>query len=165
MLSYSWGMTSNKCGCEAQTPSLVPPIEASPLLIYSHFGRPDGGSETLAEQKVGRRVRDPRRTKGRTAGQRPSPNKRSDGGSETLVEQKVGRWGQRPSPNKHSEILYRIPTALPRNCRYNTYMEEQRVSFAFGNANYEDRRVTRDRVASCSLSMRRANRCFESLAG
>src|SRR5271157_4125100 len=123
MLSYSWGMTSNKCGCEAQTPSLVPPIEASPLLIYSHFGRPDGGSETLAEQKVGRRVRDPRRTKGRTAGQRPSPNKRSDGGSETLVEQKVGRRGQRPSPNKHSEILYRIPTALPRNCRYNTYIE------------------------------------------
>ncbi len=44
-------------------------------------------------------------------------------------------------------------------------IEEQRVSFAFGNANYEDRRVTRDRVASCSLSMRRANRCFESLAG
>src|SRR5208337_1855748 len=38
MLSYSWGMTSNKCGCEAQTPSLVPPIEASPPLIYSHFG-------------------------------------------------------------------------------------------------------------------------------
>src|SRR5271157_835562 len=43
MLSYSWGMTSNKCGCEAQTPSLVPPIEASPLLIYSHFGQPNGG--------------------------------------------------------------------------------------------------------------------------
>src|SRR5271157_3129079 len=42
MLSYSWGMTSNKRGCEAQTPSLVPPIEASPLLIYSHFGRPSG---------------------------------------------------------------------------------------------------------------------------
>src|SRR5271157_1993299 len=42
MLSYSWGMTSNKCGCEAQTPSLVPPIEASPLLINSHFGRPSG---------------------------------------------------------------------------------------------------------------------------
>ena len=29
-------MTSNKRGCEAHTPSLVPPIEASPLLIYSH---------------------------------------------------------------------------------------------------------------------------------
>jgi len=43
MLSYSWGMTSNKCGCEAQTPSLVPPIEASPPLIYSHFRRPNGG--------------------------------------------------------------------------------------------------------------------------
>src|SRR5271157_878179 len=42
MLSYSWGMTSNKCGCEAQTPSLVPPIEASPLFIYSHFGRLSG---------------------------------------------------------------------------------------------------------------------------
>ena len=42
--------------------------------------RSDGGSETLVEQKVGRRVRDPRRTKGRTAGQRPSSNKRSDGG-------------------------------------------------------------------------------------
>src|SRR5271157_5905300 len=42
MLSYSWGMTSNKCGCEAQTPSLVPPIEASPPLIYSHFGRRSG---------------------------------------------------------------------------------------------------------------------------
>src|SRR5208282_2953951 len=36
-------MTSNKRGCEAQTPSLVPPIEASPLLIYSHSGRPNGG--------------------------------------------------------------------------------------------------------------------------
>ena len=44
-------------------------------------------------------------------------------------------------------------------------IEEQRVSFAFGNANYEDRRVTPDRVASCSLSMCRANRCIESLAG
>src|SRR5208282_240050 len=43
MLSYSWGMTSNKCGCEAHTPSLVPPIEASPLLIYSHCGQPNGG--------------------------------------------------------------------------------------------------------------------------
>src|SRR5271157_6117491 len=42
MLSYSWGMTSNKRGCEAQTPSLVPPIEASPLLVYSHFGRRSG---------------------------------------------------------------------------------------------------------------------------
>jgi hypothetical protein len=31
--------------------------------------------------------------------------------------------------------------------------EEQRVSFAFGNANYEDRRVTRDRVARCSVSL------------
>src|SRR5271157_6104498 len=57
MLSYSWGMTSNKCGCEAQTPSLVPPIEASPLLIYSHFGRPNGGvgrpspNETNSQQK------------------------------------------------------------------------------------------------------------------
>src|SRR5271157_4497710 len=51
MLSYSWGMTSNKCGCEAQTPSLVPPIEASPLLIYSHFGPPvRWGLETLAER-------------------------------------------------------------------------------------------------------------------
>ncbi len=35
-------MTSNKRGCEAQTPSLVPPIEASPLLVYSHFGRRSG---------------------------------------------------------------------------------------------------------------------------
>src|SRR5271157_2186791 len=40
---YSWGMTSNKRGCEAQTPSLVPPIEASPLLLYSHCGQPNGG--------------------------------------------------------------------------------------------------------------------------
>ena len=38
-------MTSNKRGCEAHTPSLVPPIEASPLLIlfYSHCGRRYGG--------------------------------------------------------------------------------------------------------------------------
>src|SRR5271157_2931668 len=43
MLSYSWGMTSNKRGCEAHTPSLVPPIEASPLLIYSHCVRRYGG--------------------------------------------------------------------------------------------------------------------------
>src|SRR5208337_379176 len=63
MLSYSWGMTSNKCGCEAQTPSLVPPIEASPPLIYSHFGRPNGG--------VGR----PSPNEGPNGGVgRPSPN-------------------------------------------------------------------------------------------
>jgi hypothetical protein len=31
--------------------------------------------------------------------------------------------------------------------------DEQRISFAFGNANYEDRRVTRDRVARCSVSL------------
>src|SRR5271157_3853307 len=50
MLSYSWGMTSNKRGCEAQTPSLVPPIEASPLLLYSHYGRRGrAGQETLPE--------------------------------------------------------------------------------------------------------------------
>src|SRR5271157_805889 len=36
-------MTSNKRGCEAHTPSLAPPIEASPQLIDSHFGRPYGG--------------------------------------------------------------------------------------------------------------------------
>ena len=41
--------------------------------------------------------------------------------------------------------------------------EEQRVSFAFGNANYEDRRVTRDHVARCSMSLRRANQSFDSL--
>src|SRR5208282_5995480 len=76
MLSYSWGMTSNKRGCEAQTPSLVPPIEASPLLIYSHFGRPNGG--------VGR----PSPNEGPNGGVgRPSPNEGPNGG--------VGR----PSPN------------------------------------------------------------------
>src|SRR5208282_2448358 len=77
MLSYSWGMTSNKRGCEAQTPSLVPPIEASPLLIYSHFGRPNGG--------VGR----PSPNEGPNGGVgRPSPNEGPNGG--------VGR----PSPNE-----------------------------------------------------------------
>jgi len=34
-------------------------------------------------------------------------------------------------------------------------IEEQRISFAFGNANYEDRRVTREVVARASLSLRR----------
>src|SRR5208282_158906 len=76
MLSYSWGMTSNKRGCEAQTPSLVPPIEASPLLIYSHFGRPNGG--------VGRAS--PNEGPNGGVG-RPSPNEGPNGG--------VGR----PSPN------------------------------------------------------------------
>src|SRR5208337_3851750 len=39
-------------------PSLVPPIEASPQLIYSHYGRPSGGvsrrQETLPEPATGR---------------------------------------------------------------------------------------------------------------
>lgn len=34
-------------------------------------------------------------------------------------------------------------------------IEEQRISFAFGNTNYEDKRVTREVVARASLSLRR----------
>jgi hypothetical protein len=32
-------------------------------------------------------------------------------------------------------------------------IEEQRISFAFGNANYEDKRVTRADVTRASLSL------------
>ena len=42
-------------------------------------------------------------------------------------------------------------------------LEEQRVSFAFGNANYEDRRVTRDHVARSLISLRRARESCERL--
>src|SRR5208337_2752079 len=78
MLSYSWGMTSNKRGCEAQTPSLVPPIEASPLLIYSHSGRPNGGvwrPSPNEEPTAG--SGDPRRTRAERLGRETlaEPNK------------------------------------------------------------------------------------------
>src|SRR5208337_5666960 len=58
-------------------PSLVPPIEASPQLIYSHYGRPTGG--------VGRPSPNERPIGGVW---RPSPNERPTGGV----------W--RPSPNE-----------------------------------------------------------------
>lgn len=32
-------------------------------------------------------------------------------------------------------------------------VEEQRISFAYGNTHYEDDRVTRDQVVHCSLSL------------
>jgi hypothetical protein len=32
-------------------------------------------------------------------------------------------------------------------------MEDQRVSFAYGNTHYEDNRITRDQVARYSLSL------------
>jgi hypothetical protein len=32
-------------------------------------------------------------------------------------------------------------------------MEEQRISFAYGNTHYEDNRITRDQVARYSLSL------------
>ena len=32
-------------------------------------------------------------------------------------------------------------------------IEEQRISFAFGNTHYEDSRITRDQVARCSSSL------------
>jgi|GEM_PF-1180849 len=35
-------------------------------------------------------------------------------------------------------------------------IEEQRISFAFGNANYEDQRVTRQEVVRALQSLRRA---------
>ena len=44
-------MTSSKRGCEVSTPPLVPPIEASPQLIYSHFGPFQIGSR-FAEEKA-----------------------------------------------------------------------------------------------------------------
>jgi hypothetical protein len=31
-------------------------------------------------------------------------------------------------------------------------LAEQRISFAFGNANYEDERVTRETVVQCSIT-------------
>lgn len=37
-------------------------------------------------------------------------------------------------------------------------IEEQRVSFAYGNANYEDKRVTREAVVRASSSLRRGVR-------
>jgi hypothetical protein len=36
-------------------------------------------------------------------------------------------------------------------------LQEQRISFAYGNANYEDKRVTREEVVRSSLSMNRAH--------
>src|SRR5271157_1447267 len=94
MLSYSWGMTSNKRGCEAQTPSLVPPIEASPLLIYSHFGRPNGGVRRPSPNEVSRMAGsgDPRRTK--------SAERR---GQETLAERSRMAGSGDPRRTKSAE--------------------------------------------------------------
>src|SRR5271157_1824217 len=104
MLSYSWGMTSNKRGCEAQTPSLVPPIEASPLLIYSHSGRPNGGvwrPSPNEEPTAG--SGDPRRTKSRRRGLETLAERRAERrGLETLAERRAERLGRETlaEPNK-----------------------------------------------------------------
>src|SRR5271157_5488383 len=104
MLSYSWGMTSNKRGCEAQTPSLVPPIEASPLLIYSHSGRPNGGvwrPSPNEEPTAG--AGDPRRTKSRRRGLETLAERRAERrGLETLAERRAERLGRETlaEPNK-----------------------------------------------------------------
>src|SRR5271157_1143340 len=99
---YSWGMTSNKRGCEAQTPSLVPPIEASPLLLYSHCGQPNGGVRRPSPNQgsnggVGRPSPNECRTAGSGDPRRTSAERR---GRETLAERMPNGGVKRPSPNE-----------------------------------------------------------------
>src|SRR5262249_22373858 len=115
------GMTSNRSGCETSTPSLVPPIEASPLHFFysqlrSEVGTGPGGTVGLAtDPDAGRSQSDrisPEGTRGTRSGRWSTAAARrgglADPSSELAQPRRFGHGGH------HGVVPGQLSSADPR---------------------------------------------------